>query len=415
MFRSTSVWLAAVVVVGGYAARGGAAEKAGPASSWKYVAEPAEGAFVRPVLRGVSLSAEKPDPMSETVKYRGRRQRYAQLRYGTEDSTRVIVVVDEISRTAFDLYVDRNRNRIIESRDLVKGTGRYRTTPLNVEIVEGVKVKHVPRSGTFRRGIARDRIAFGTNGYVEGLAKLAGRQVTVRRVDGDGNGFFSNGSDRLWIDLNSDGKWDAISEQLPYLPVLRLMDRRFAVRADRLGRRLRFDEIVGVGRLTVSLPSLAKGARLKHLEVMFVGNDGSAFSLRGEKTHVTVPVGRYALESVSLSVLDGKSPDAWNFVFSRSGGVKPQTWYDVRKDGTVTVNPIGKFRFELRIDDKKTYRPGESLAITPRLYTGDGLLINSSTCGDADRYSSEDKHNCTQIRLVTTGKSVLGTTQSGFA
>src|SRR5438067_4784535 len=90
---------------------------------WRYVTPGPGEPMEHPPLQAISLSADKPDGLVESVTYRGKRRLYAQLRYGSPDSTRVAIVVDEIGPDAFDLYVDRDRNRQIEPAELVAGTG----------------------------------------------------------------------------------------------------------------------------------------------------------------------------------------------------------------------------------------------------------------------------------------------------
>src|SRR5215470_2949375 len=80
-------------------------------TTWRYVVPSPGDPDEHPPLRVLALSGEKPDDLKETVRYRGSRQRYAQLRYGNPRSTRVVVVLDEISATEADLYVDADRNR----------------------------------------------------------------------------------------------------------------------------------------------------------------------------------------------------------------------------------------------------------------------------------------------------------------
>jgi hypothetical protein len=198
------------------------------------------------------------------------------------------------------------------------------------------------------------------------------------------------------------------------MPVLRLDGRRFAVRADAVGRRLAFAEIVGVGRLTLELPALAKAARVQQLQVMLVGEDGSAFSVQGLGEPASIPVGRYAVESVGVVALDGKRPEPWHFDFSRSGE-PAQRWYEVRADAETRVDPVGTLRFDLALALARAAEPGKELSVTPRLFTGDGLLINSSVCGDVDRYASADKHNCATVELVTSSGKTLAAARSGFA
>src|SRR5262245_41626134 len=87
--------------------------------AWRYVAKAEAESPVRPVFRYVALSNRKPDDLREDVRYRGKEQKYAQIRYGSDDSRRVVVVVDQVSAGDFDLYVDANRKRVVEAKDKV--------------------------------------------------------------------------------------------------------------------------------------------------------------------------------------------------------------------------------------------------------------------------------------------------------
>jgi len=384
--------------------------------AWRYVGRTDAPPFSTVLFRAIRLTTERPSEMVEKVRYRGTRRFYTQIRYGTNDSARVIVVVDRVSPTEFDLYVDRDRNRTIEKKDLVAGSGRTRTAELEAEILEAEQLNHVPRRVQFRLGVTGQRIGLATLGFIEGRATVAGRSVAVRRVDGDGNGLFSDGADRVWIDLNDDGQWDPITEQFPFRPVLHLDGRRLALRADRLGQWLRFEEILGTGRLKVRLPLRSPKSRVERIEVMFLGDDGSAFSVRSEREAVVVPVGRYAVGAVSLVLRDGASSVPWTFTFSRPASETPAVWHEVRPDQTVVVNPIGRLRFDLQLaGTESVVRPGEAVTVDPRLRTEDGLLINSSFRGQADWYSDESKHNAATVQLVATDGRVLDTARSGFS
>src|SRR5688572_4182511 len=77
--------------------------------AWRYISEAAADSPLRPVFRFVALAASKPDELREQASYRGKTQKYAQIRYGSDDSRRVVVVVDEVTKDDFDLYVDANR------------------------------------------------------------------------------------------------------------------------------------------------------------------------------------------------------------------------------------------------------------------------------------------------------------------
>ena len=393
---------------------GALADEAAASQGWRYVTPAAGEPMEHPPFQPIVLTREKPADLVEEVRYRGTRRLYAQLRYGSPDSTRVTLVVDVLGPDSFDLYVDKNRNRKIEPAELVPGTGALRRVPLQAQIVNKTALEEYPRTLLVRRGSTGKTLGVATAGYIEGEALLNGRRVKVRRVDGDANGLFADTRDRLWINQSGTGQWDPFSDQFPYVPIVKLEGRRFAVRADAVGKRLAFEEIVGTGRLKIHLPSLAPKARVQRLQVMLVGDDGSAFTISGLDEAAVLPVGRYALGSISLSVLDGTAAEPWNFVFSRSGGERPQRWYDVRAGQEVHVDPLGQFHFDLELREGPV-RAGQDLTITPRLLTGDGLLINSSARGEVEAFSSSDRYNCASVQLLSPTGALLGIHQSGFA
>src|SRR5690348_4022917 len=113
--------------------------------AWRYVAKVDADSPIRPVFRFVALSSSKPDQLDSEVQYRGKVQKYAQIRYGSDDSRRVVVVVDEVGPNDFDLYVDANRNRVIEAKDKIAGAGKERTAALDAERTRGLEILHEPR------------------------------------------------------------------------------------------------------------------------------------------------------------------------------------------------------------------------------------------------------------------------------
>ncbi len=237
-----------------------ASADAGPApAAWRYVVPPPGDAFVSPPLRSIGLSTEKPDDVHVKVAFRGSRQRYAQLRYGSPSSVRVTIVLDEIGRGAADLYVDANRNRRIEAADRVDGENRTWHLPLDVAIVEGDITRYERRAALFRLGATGITFSHAAAGYLEGEVEFAGRQHAVRRMDGDGNGLFTDPQDRLWIDRNDDGRWDSSSELFLFASIITIGDARYAVRSDPFGQRLSVEALEGY-RHGPSRPCPAPGA-----------------------------------------------------------------------------------------------------------------------------------------------------------
>jgi hypothetical protein len=378
---------------------------------WKYVAAD----DFRPVPRSVRLTTTKPDDLREDVVFRGKKRKYAQIRYGSEDSRRVTVVVDEVSPDDWDLFVDADRNWVIEAKDKVPGKGRERSARLDVEITRGFEIVHEPRTVQWRLGALGNSISLATVGYVEGHVQIDGKRVAVRRVDGDANGFFADPADRLWLDLNGDGKWDPITEQFPVLPVLTLGKQRYAVRGDAIGKKLALEPVTAEGTIRLQLNQLKKDVTVVKCHAMLVCKDGAAIGITSIDDPIVVPAGKYALGAVSLSVKHSAATRPVHFVFSRIGVDDTVRWYELKKDQELVLDPIGKLRFDLDIDQNSlTPKAGAAVDVQPRLVTADGLLINSCAHGDevAVPYGGGP---VSSLKLYDAKKKLLDTKASGFS
>jgi hypothetical protein len=404
-----------VILTGDPPGEAGRKTDADAPGGWRFVL-PAEGdAFEHPPFRALILSREKPDDVAEKAAYRGKSRRFAQIRFGSPGSVRVTVVLDEVGPGDVDLFVDANRDRKIDERDRVPAEkssasrARVWRTPLDVAMVEGEITKTTPRAVVFRLGATGRTLGYAAAGYLEGTATLDGRPRRVRRLDGDGNGMVTDNQDRLWIDLDGDGRWDASGEQFLYATVLNLNGARFVLRSDPLGGRLAFEPLVGTG--TVRLAAKAKAAELN---ATLIGRDGSAFGLSNDEP-ATVPVGEYRLGTVTAAFDDPEGGPRWSFIFSDNGAKGEPKWYKVEKDGHVPIDPIGTLAMELSLTEKvKTARAGEDVSVQPLLYTGDGLLINVAYQGSPTSPAAQESLGAS-ISLATTDGQALGTARSGFA
>ena len=382
---------------------------------WKYVAPPRGDPFEHPTLRALVMSPQRPEDVRVMVSYRGARQRYTQLRYGSPGSIRMTVVLDEIAPGDADLYVDSNRNRRIEPTDRVIAEARVWRLPLSVAVVRGEVTDLTPRAAIFRLGATGLTFSFAAAGYMEGQIKVGGSEHAARRTDGDGNGFFTDAADRLWIDLDDDGHWDPTREQFLYAPLLSLGDVRYSLRSDELGNRLALETIDGTGTIKLALHRPASASRVSDARATLIGRDGSAVSVSGDEQAVTVPVGEYRLGTLTIALDDPAGGPTWTFIFSDNGGKPDQRWYKVAKGAAVEIDPVGKLEMETGVEEQsQSVHAGEELALQPRLYTGDGLLINMSFRGTPAAPATDDGPGA-QIKLTGTAERSLGVARSGFA
>jgi hypothetical protein len=384
------------------------------AGGWRYVVPPPEDSFAHPPPRALPLGDRKPTDLKESVRYRGKRQRYAQLTYGAGRQAAVAVVVDEVGPNEIDLYVDADRDREITAKDRVAGAGLTRRVPVKAVVTEGDTLHELPRTLLFRYGPVSRTLAVATCGYLEGRASLAGKAVTVRRVDGDANGLFADAQDRVWVDHNGDGTWDAAEEEFLFAPILRLGGKRFAVRADARGERLTFAPLEGTGTLRLKLPAALKPEQVEEIQVTVQSRDGVVASLRGLAEGVTLPAGEYRVSSLLLTLKAPKGEPAWGYVFGDNGG-KGHRWRRLDRGGTLTVDPVGSLEFTAAVGDGKAEaEAGAEVSVRPALYTGDGLLIERAYRGSF--HGGPGDHGCAgKIALRGKGGLALDSASTGFA
>jgi hypothetical protein len=407
-----------------------------PLPAWHFVLPAPGDPFEHAPFRALVLSREKPDDLIEKARYRGdpARRRYAQIRFGSPASIRVTVVLDEVAPGDVDLYVDADRNRRIDERDRVApapvaaGSRRERAwrLPLDVAMVDKDITRTIPRAVVFRLGASGRTLGYASAGYLEGTVTLGDpgtdatgsqvRRLAARRADGDGNGLVSDPQDRLWIDLNADGRFDPSAEQFLFTTVLNLDGMRYVVRSDELGSRLAIERLIGVGTLRLAWNGGAgKSAESVELHATALGRDGSVYGLSGTEA-ASVPVGEYRLGTVTISLDDPRGGQRWSFIFSDNGAKGEPRWYKVEKDGAVAIDPIGTPSFEISPSDKPAQRakPGEDVNLQPLLYNGDGLLITVGYRGMPASPTLQEVLGA-QVALRTADDHTLATAHSGFA
>jgi len=384
------------------------------AGTWRFIELPAGDPFPHPPLRALALGREKPEDVVEKVSYRGLRRRYAQVRYGSPSSVRVTVVLDEVGPREADLYVDANRNRRVEPSDKVAPGPDARTwrVPLDVEIAEGETTRAIRRAVIFRRGLTGQTLGIAAPGYIEGTVSVGGKTHVARRVDGDASGALSDPQDRLWFDLNDDGRWDPVSEQFLFAPILTLAGARYAIRSDAFGDRLALEHLQGTGLVRLALAGLAGSSTVSEYAATLVRRDGSVVSLGGQRPEAEVSPGDYRVQTVTINLDDPQGGPGWCFVFSDGGAPATQGWYAVGKGRRVTIDPIGKLQFLAGLEGKAC-GPGQDVTLQPKLYTEGGLLINTAFHGSPASPGSDGL--TAAITLAALDGHPLNSTRSGFA
>ena len=375
----------------------------GAESVWTYVV-PSEGQQLGlPSWQILPMSESCPADVSVQVAYQGQRQSYCQIRYGQSKLARVAMVLDHADNGEITLYVDVNRDRKIEPEERQTSADGLWQVELSVATDSPDK-----RLLACRFSQILGSLSASTQGYLEGKAAIGAQFIAARRVDADANGQFADLADRIWLDLNADGKWDAVNEQFTVRPILTLPSGRYAVAADRLGRSLVFKKVEGTGRLVLAPTMRDKDASIQSITASLIGKDGGAFALRGSGSELSIPVGQYRVYSLVVVARSGKPGQAWTYVFNYEGG-RSFRWFDVKRDSRLEINPLDQL--ELVAEGlAETCQPGQTLPVKPVVFTGDGLRMNACT-------SSSTGQDATQayVHLLNAKGKPLASQSSGFA
>ncbi len=377
-----------------------------------------DGAALPPVFRRLVLTPDVPEDLVVLDSLRRGSLRFAQWRYGSPSSARVAMMI--LARSAlpgdFELYVDLDRDRTISAAELVPGVGNIRQAALTAEWA-GAETSSFQQRIVRARYDGGDVLELATLGFLTQQVQLGSRQLAVRVVDGDANGLWADQADRIWIDLDADGKWSPFREQFPVRPFLFIDGVRYALNISPLEPQpLRLVENSGVGRVRAVLPFLndsTAAAQLDMLEVMLVSDDGSACVIDSVEDR-ELPTGTYHIGSLMISLRSPGATHPLNFVFA-GAGAKGTRRFTVRADTVTEVDVVGKLRFDLEVRTQSGVAAADyTLAVDPRLYTEDDLLITTCWRGLADRATADVYSNSASIAAVSGGKTV-GRASSGFA
>jgi hypothetical protein len=381
------------------------------AQDWQYVAPKPGAEMEHSPFRALETSREKPEGLTEAATYRGKRRYYSQLRFGSPSSVRIAVVLDEGDGEAF-LYVDRNRDRAIDEQDRLAAPGPLWRFKLDAHEQEGDAATIHKREVVVRKGRQPGRMSLAAVGYLEGKVELDGQSLVCRRTDEDGNGRFGDPDDRFHLDLDRNGSFDALTERFAVMPITNLVGRRYAVGGDPWKGRLNFTAIEGEGKLALRSPTLKERGKLVSVRAGLAGRDGTPAALaKGDA--VAAPPGEFRMDTLNLVLAGAADEPMWQYTFSYRGG-KPHVWRALRRDETLTLDPVGALAFSLEVSESSsTVRPGADVSAQLRLFTADGLLINEVLrATETGPYGSQPS---ARVTLQTTDGRILGEAHSGFA
>lgn len=278
--------------------------------------------------------------------------------------------------------------------------------PLEVAVNIPFGDKTVPRTVLIRK--RGDGLAYGVRGYAEGTVQLNGKRVAALLTDGDADGCFDGaGADRLWLDLDGNGKFDPLTEQFSLGTVINHGGTSFLIRPrpDGLSVAVR-QRPAEQGALVLGLSTLP-GASLVELSAQLVSEWGELVTVTELDKPLKIPIGKYRVDSVRLK-LAGPDGKVWHYGFAAND--RP---YDIEiAQGKQTTHALlSGLKITVALEPPVA-APGAHILIHLRLETASGLFM--TRCEVAERYAEHGRELQATLKLTAPGSEVLDQAMSGF-
>lgn len=253
-----------------------------------------------------------------------------------------------------------------------------------------------------------DGVAWAIRGYTAGTVTLNGKKLAAVLTDGDADGCFDGaGADRVWIDLDGDGKFDPLTEQFPLGTAISANGTAVLVRpqANGLGAQVR-ERPKEAGTLRVEVARLPK-AEVVELSANYVSEFGELVVVKAADQSVPLPAGKYRVDSVRLKLadVDGK---VWHYTFStgdRSHGI------EIAKGKETVHKLLDGLKVTVAFDDRGGVKPGGTVQVQPDVVAG-GLYL--TRCEVGTKFAEYGREVAAEIKLTEPGSVTLDRCETGF-
>jgi hypothetical protein len=278
-----------------------------------------------------------------------------------------------------ELWLDADGDGRLTSVERHALSGRELELPARITVQLEPEAVQVERTLVFRRASLGDGLRYAVRGYAQGSIEIGGRPHATVLIDGNADGCFNTvGQDRLWIDLDHDGRFDAITEQFPLGKPLRHEGQTYVVRSDPLASSvvasLRSAE---QGKLCLTLAARPDGNEKVRISAQLLSDLGELVAIDQLDSETDVPTGEYHVSSLQLEMPDAAG-ETWLYSFYKDKG--PQHRVQTGQRTQIVLLPDLMMHVTLARQVGKI-RPGDNVTITPRLSASDGLVLRSCKVG----------------------------------
>ncbi|MEM7474988.1 MAG: hypothetical protein AAF483_08345 [Planctomycetota bacterium] len=313
------------------------------------------------------------------------------------------------------LWVDQNRSGQFDDSECVGSSRQQGVLPLWIldlqadYVTTDTSQSTQSQNPTFKISIKYDtqrgQIAIRTAGRMEGRATFGDKQLLAQIEDRNANGRWFDLEDRIFVDLNNDGKLNRLLERIPAQGLKRIRGQLLAIEGNTKGTRLTLRPVTDQGWLVPSLTLAEPETEVVNFTAILASQSGMQVKLTEHKQPVQVPIGKYFVRELDITLHRKEAHYRFKFSnLSKNGMVEIQA--DQRRD----IPLLGSLRLEASLASSKS-RNEIQLVTSPILKSQSGLYLLLAESGSSEAMS-ENRLHCANISIPT---KLLGVGSSGFS
>lgn len=261
-------------------------------------------------------------------------------------------------------------------------------------------------------------LALDGENLLTGQIQIADQTFSVKLADRDQDGVFDGRGDRLYIDLDKDGRFHPLQEQFAANRPVRLNPTK-ADRPQKSGPyqlvlktkpwRARLVVNQGTGYITPVLGHLTESTNISKAEATLASRSGIHRTIHSIETRLELPVGNYRIQEVSLWANDGKF---WSIGFSNFNSSAPFS-IEITEGDEQRVELLGPLKLSQSIGSGDLLQG--KMSFNPKLVSKTGLTVTRCLAG-AIQPSDESRLTATLFRPESDEtREVIDMRTSGFA
>jgi hypothetical protein len=351
---------------------------------------------------------------------------YYRLDFGDPQLAAVIIMQDESDPHA--LYVDANRDSKFQASEryqTLAQTGQAPTASERIWLCDILLTQNespdldnpeaassLTGSSNFApiqfRQLAGNKLAVATAANLQGAVIWSGHQCQCRVEDRNANGRWFDPNDRLFVDLNRDGRLDPLLERLPAQGMRRIDDELVAIGRSDDGRFLRLEIVKDRGFIKPELTLEAfDDFKILSADVVFASSAGIQMEVKNIESVIEVPIGWWSVHSVRVEIEDGDQV----YSFSFYQGARSNR-FEIRTGETKPTEVLGNLELAASVSSFRS-STNQQITITPSLTTETGLFLRQAMLAKKGQPDSKKENRLTCISSA--GGEPLGLGSSGFS